>query len=240
MASRASMTASSPPARFEPALLGHLDEPVRRFFAHAIADGAPLAGAVRLTMSGRIRIGAWIPFSAGQRIDPRSSEWRARVGAGPVTLLRVVDRYAEGAGSMDIRLLGRVRLAHATGEDVTRSAAGRIALEAATFAPATLLPRTGVRWWAEAEDEIVVGWEVPPEHPEVRIRIDDTGAVRSVSALRWHGKARAYVPCGCEVHGERRFGDIVVPSSFTVAWWFGTPRHQPFFRAEIDDLAVIA
>jgi hypothetical protein len=28
-------------------------------------------------------------------------------------------------------------------------------------------------------------------------------------------------------------GDVLVPSSITVGWWFGTPRYAPFFEAEI-------
>jgi hypothetical protein len=35
------------------------------------------------------------------------------------------------------------------------------------------------------------------------------------------------------VHGERAFGELQVPSRLSVGWWFGTPRHAPFFEAEI-------
>jgi hypothetical protein len=42
-----------------------------------------------------------------------------------------------------------------------------------------------------------------------------------------------YVPCGAEVHAERRFGPLLLPSRVTVGWWFGTPRWAPFFEAEI-------
>jgi hypothetical protein len=54
-----------------------LDERVRRFFSHAIRDGAALAGGVRLTMAGRVRVGAWLPFTADQTVDGRSFAWRA-------------------------------------------------------------------------------------------------------------------------------------------------------------------
>ncbi len=79
---------------------------------------------------------------------------------------------------------------------------------------------------------VVAAWNVPPERPEVRIEIDAEGSIRSVSALRWRGE-RGYVPCGCRVLAERRFGDYVVPSRLAVGWWFGTPRYAPFFEAEI-------
>jgi hypothetical protein len=83
--------------RFDRSLVSDLDEPVQRFFTHAIRDGAALGGGVRLRMTGRIKVGTWLPFSAEQIADGRSFAWRARVGWGPIAPLRVVDRYADGA-----------------------------------------------------------------------------------------------------------------------------------------------
>jgi hypothetical protein len=227
--------------RFGPELVAGLDEPVRRYFIHAIADGAPLGG-VRMTMRGRIKAGAWLPFTAEEECDARSFEWRARVGLGPLTLLRVVDRFADGAGSTEGRAFGRARLFHAAGEDTARSAAARAALEG-IFAPARLLPQHGVAWRAVSDEQIAAVWAVPPERPELHLRIDGLGGVRSAWAPRW-GKAGRdgydYVPCGCEVRAERRFGDLVVPSSVTVGWGFGTPRYAPFFKADVLELTPVS
>jgi hypothetical protein len=222
-------------------LIGDLDEPVQRFFAHAIRDGAAVGSGVRLGMTGRIKVGAWLPFTAEQAVDDRSFAWRARVGWGPVTPLRVVDRYADGAGVTVGRLLGRLTLFHADDLDTTRSAAARAALESVAFAPQSVLPSRGVTWRADSEDRIVGRFDLPPEHPEVHARIDERGALMSVSAMRWGnpgGQDFDYVPCGCEVHAERRFGDLVIPSSLTVGWWFDMPRYAPFFRARIDRATV--
>jgi hypothetical protein len=73
-------------------LLAGLDEPVRRYFTHAISDGAALSHGVRMAMHGRIKVGLWLTFTAQQTVDGRSFGWRARVGCGPVTPLRVTDR----------------------------------------------------------------------------------------------------------------------------------------------------
>jgi hypothetical protein len=212
-----------------------VDEPVRRYLAHALHGEAGRARGVALTMKGRIKAGAWLPFTASQACDGRSFEWRARVGAERLTLLTVVDRFAAGAGSTEGRLLGRRRVFGADGQDTARSGAGRAALES-VFAPMSLLPERGVRWGSEGDDVLVASFDVPPERPQLRLRIDGDGALRSVVAQRWGDvgqRAFGYVPCGCEVLTERRFGDVVVPSSVTVGWWFGTPRYAPFFEAEI-------
>ena len=225
-----------PAGPFISASLVGLDEPVRRYFRHAISDGAALPSGVRMAMSGRIKVGLWLPFTAEQTVDGRSFTWRARVGRGALTPLRVIDRYADAAGSTEGRLLGHVTLFHAEDADTARSAATRAAIESVVFAPPSVLPARGVAWRAETETVIVARFDLPPERPEVRLRIDDHGAIRTVSALRWGNtgeKTFQYIPFGGEIHAERRFGDLVLPSTLSVGWWFDTPRYAPFFRAEI-------
>jgi hypothetical protein len=214
-----------------------LDEPVRRYLrrAVAIAGGAPSSPAVRLGMAGRIRLATWLPFTAVEDADGRSFAWRARLGRG---LLEVTDSFADGRGTMRGLLLGRLRVLSAEGPDVSRSAAGRAALEA-IWAPAALLPGPGVDWRAVDDHTIAVTLDVPPERPDVQLRIDDSGALRAAWAPRWRATRGGgeYVPCGCEVHAERRFGPLTVPEDVTVGWGYGTPDWAPFFRARITSLA---
>ena len=69
------------------------------------------------------------------------------------------------------------------------------------------------------------------------MRIDGNGAIRTVTALRWGNageKTFQYIPFGGEIHAERRSGDLMLPSSASVGWWFETPRYRPFFHAEIN------
>jgi Family of unknown function (DUF6544) len=231
------MTSADPRRRFTSGMLEGLDEAVRRFFSHAIGDGAALPHGVRVAMSGRIKVGLWLPFTAEQTVDGRSFVWRARVGWGPLTPLRVTDRYAGAAGSTEGRLLGRVTLFHAADVNTARSAATRAAIESVVFAPPSVLPGRGVTWRAEADNVILARFDLPPERPEVRVRIDEHGAIRTVSALRWGNvgeKTFQYIPFGGDVHAERRFGDLVLPSILSVGWWFDSARYAPFFRAEIN------
>jgi hypothetical protein len=226
------------PARhFTSDMLAGLDEPVRRYFSHAISDGAALMNGVRITMSGSIKVGLWLPFTAEQTVDGRSFEWRARVGRGPLTPLHVTDRYADAAGRTEGRLLGRFTLFHAEDVDTARSAATRAAVESVVFAPPSVLPGRGVTWRAETDEVIVACFDLPPERPEIRVCIDERGAIQTVSARRWGNpgeKTFQYIPFGGDVHAERRFGDLVLPSTLSVGWWFDTPRYAAFFRAEID------
>jgi hypothetical protein len=221
---------------FDPKSIATLDEPVRRYLTHAIRPGAALGGRVRLTMSGHIKVGAWLSFSAEQDLwDGHAFEWRARAGLGPLKPFQVTDRYEPRLGSTDGRLFGRLRFLHADDEDTVRASAGRAAVES-IFVPTTLLPGPGVGWRTASDAVIVATIEVPPERTELQLTIDRDGALRCVEVQRWGNVGRdgyGYIPFGGDVLAERRFGDLTLPSRLAVGWWYGTPRFAPFFKAEI-------
>jgi hypothetical protein len=231
-------TPSGTRARFDAAALGDLDEPVRRYFVHALADGAPLAGGASLRLRGRIKVGAWLRFDSVWEGDGRSFSWQATCGPRRLPLLRVHDQFADGVGFMDIRLrmplrrLPALKLLHAENDDVARSGAGRAALEA-LWVPEALLPERGVGWRAESDELIVATWDVPPEKPELRISVAPDGDVRSYSALRWHDRESGYLPFGADVHAERNFDGVTIPSRITAGWGHGTPKWEPFFEGDV-------
>jgi hypothetical protein len=231
---------SVPPTVFDPAFLSALEEPVQRYLNHALAPGTVVAGGRRLNMDGRIKVGRrWLAFDAVQEMsrDGHAFTWTARAGLGPIRPLRVVDRYRLGAGSTEGRLFGRLRFMHADDENTARSAAGRAAVES-VMDPASLLPDNGVSWQAERDDLIIARFDVSPEHAEVRLHIDAIGALRAVEIMRWGNVGQdsfGYIPFGGDVHAERRFGDLVLPSELTIGWRYGTARYRPFFHATIHD-----
>jgi len=131
-------SASGSPEPFDESMLADLPEPARRWLRHAIAPGAPLWQSVVLTMSGEIRLGSWRSFTAHQVLaPPHGFVWAAttRIFGLPV---RGFDRYSSGSGQMNWRLGGLTPVMTATGPDVTRSAARRLAGE---MARADQLPR---------------------------------------------------------------------------------------------------
>jgi len=146
-----------------------IDEPVRRYFQHALGSEADAGRRMRLRLRGRIKVGVWLRFDSVWEGDALSFSWRARAGPGPLRLLDVHDQFADERGSMRVAVRG-FELVDAHDEDTARSGAGRAALEA-VWTPAALLPERGVRWCAESTTEIVAAWDVPPERPEVHLGI---------------------------------------------------------------------
>ena len=140
------------PGEFTAAELEGLPEPARRHLAQAIAPGAPLATSARLRMRGHIKVGRWLPFRAREVLDPHHGfVWAARAAG----VIAGSDRYLDGVGAMDWKLLGLAAVAHGEGPDQARSAAARAGAEG-MWVPTALLPRFGVRWTAGGPDRVTV------------------------------------------------------------------------------------
>jgi len=185
-------------------------------------------------MTGRIKVGPSLPFTARQDCDGSSFTWRAQVPRR-VRFLTVTDSYGDGRAAIDGRLLSAIRMFHSDDQDIVRSAAGRAATEG-ILAPIGLLPGPARSWHAESDNEITVDLALAPERPALHVTIDNDGAVQSVNLQRWGNageKTFGYIPFGGDILAEKRFGDFVLPARLRVGWWHGTERFSPFFEAEI-------
>lgn len=227
--------------RFDPQSVAALPEPAQRYLRHAIAPGTPLAGSVVLEMEGRIglRPGAdKLPFRAEQILaTPRGMVWKAAVGDG---LLRFTgdDRYAEGAGGMRWYLWHIVPAMSADGPDVTRSAAGRVALEAAALLPTALLPEAGAQWQAVDERSARVQITVGGEQSSILVVVRDSGEPERIEMLRWDSEGMdgrpGYVLWVADgMDAWQSVGGYTLPKRIRVTRRAGTPTADPFFEAAI-------
>jgi hypothetical protein len=232
--------ASPPPPleRFDPESTAGLPVAAERWLRHAIDPGAPLATAVELTMRGEIRIGSWQSFSARQVLAPgRGSIWAASVGP-TVMRTRGFDRYTRGSGEMRWRLYGLIPVMSAAGEDVTRSAAGRLAGELVFCPTAALTPDVG--WSGSDERSAVAEITIADRAHRVTLEVDEAGMLRSAVLPRWGDAGGGdYRERSFRVafEGERRFGPYTIPSVLRAGWTElgedGWPEDE-FFRATID------
>jgi hypothetical protein len=230
----------APPSRgrFDPNALEGLPTPARRYLRHAIAEGAPLAAAVRLEMHGHIKLGKrWRPFEAEQVIRwDRGLIWKAKTKMGPLSIAGS-DRLIDGQGAMRWKLLGVVPVMSAEGPDVTRSAAGRLEAES-MWLPSVLLG-DGITWTAQDDTHAHVRVAVMGDEAELALTIDPEGRLRQTAMQRWgnpEGEAFHEAPFGAIVEEESTFEGYTIPTKLRVGWHFDTPRFEAegeFWRAEI-------
>lgn len=238
--------AARPAAAFDPSTVADLPDPARRLLLASLPVGAPLAPGIELEMAGEIRLaGRWLPFTARQiLVAGVGFVWRPVVGGrilrfvgadvlGPAA--RPGDR--EHHASMNFRLHGLVPVVRASGPDVARSAAGRLAAETVAWLPQQLTPQAGARWRANGTDRAVVAVPVPDGTLDVDVTVDDDGRLCELGLERWNGSATPPrpQPFGGHVDTVRRFEDVAIAERGVVGWNWREPD-QPegeFFRFSI-------
>jgi hypothetical protein len=229
------------PAAFQPALVDDLPAPARAFLLHAIAAGTPLARSVQLSMHGSILLSPGqepFPMRAEQMLaPPHGFVWRARVGRGFMHI-GGHDRFHAGAGEMRWWLWGLLPIVHATGTDVSRSAAGRLVMEA-VLVPATLLPGPGVHWEEVDQSRARFSMTAGGETVVATITVTPDGSLRHVSAMRWHDGTNTaeagYVRFDVELDNDRTFQGYTLPTRIRAGWRLGEHDEYPFFWAELSE-----
>jgi hypothetical protein len=225
-------------AVFSPEMVADLPEPARRYLVRAIAPGTPLATAVELEMRGQLLLepgGDPLDMIAHQILAPPDGFiWRADARRG---LLRIIgfDRYVGGEGEMRWRAYGLVPVLRETGDDVTRSAAGRLAMEAVLM-PAALVPGRGARW--EPVDDHTARFHITigNETMVTALTVDADGRPLRASAMRWRGDlpgGAGYARFDVEMDGELTTGGYTIPRRVQAGWALDADDGFRFFDATL-------
>lgn len=223
--------------RFDPGMVEELPEPARRYLLHVLEPGAPLASSVRLSLPGSVRMsrrGDPLPLQSEETLAAgRGYVWTARMKTGPVTI-RGFDAYADGEGEMRWWLAGLLPVVRKDGQDVSRSAAGRLAGGSALFLPSTLLPSRGADWDAVDDTTVRVRIPVRGEAYEITLEVDPEGRLTRMSYPRWNSDPNNG-PVGHLPFVSDRFGDEctfdghTLPTRFRAGWRLGEEDEFPFF-----------
>jgi len=127
----------------EPRDLDGLPAPVRRWLEVSGAVGRARAATVRLQQRGEMRTGPdkpWMPAVAEQyfSVDPPGFVWRVNVRMMHVLPIAGRDRYADGHGSMLIKLGSLITVADGRGPEIDQGAMLRWLGEIVWFPSAAL------------------------------------------------------------------------------------------------------
>ena len=231
--------AGGPGEPFAPGMLDGLPEPARRYLAHAIAPGTPLARAVELRMTGAVSTDGrkWLPLAAEEIVAPgRGFIWRANARLGGPLRLRAIDHYADGAARMLLAFQGLITMTSKTGPDLARSAAGRL-LSESIWLPSALLPERGAAWEGIDADHARVRLAVGDVTAVLTLTIDAEGRPVSVVLPRWKdapGGRWEEAPFGVFVEEETAFEGYAIPTRLRAGWWPGTEKYLEFARFSVE------
>jgi hypothetical protein len=166
------------------------------------------------------------------------------VRALPLISLHVIDRYAAGEGTGEVRLLGLVRIAGEAGPHITEGSALRYLAEL-PWIPHAMLANRSLGWRELDAQTVEVATRVGSTSVSLRLYFDAEGnAVNTWTDARPHTEGDdEYVPrpWGEVYSNYERIGGISIPTRAEVSWelpgglltWFRcavTSFEAPTFR----------
>jgi hypothetical protein len=163
---------------------------------------------------------------------PHGLIWKASMGSGFMRFSGY-DYYVDGEGAMRWFLWGVIPLVRAEGAEITRSAAGRVAIEAAAWLPSALLPQNGVRWEPIDDHSARAYIRIGTEELTPTLTLDPDGRLERIEMMRWDPDERDYVLYVGEVLGHKKFKGHTIPGKILLTSRAGTPRENPFFEAVV-------
>ncbi len=171
------------------AMLNELPRPVRRYLIYAGVVGKPIPRTVRLKQVGKIRLdvgSSWTPLDAEQyyTVDPPTFVWIGTMRMAGLPVVRVRDRYAQGAGGMLIKLASLITIADASGEEMDQGAQMRYLNEVTAWFPAALLG-ANVSFEPVDKNSAQVTLTVGGKSITATLHVDDEGKLTDFVAPRY-------------------------------------------------------
>ena len=142
------------------------------------------AHRVTLTQSGDMRLGKGTRrsrFHARQTIEIGDTGFEWWAAFAPFGAISVTDAYREDEGSLDVRLFGRVRLAHMGGSAFSKAEVMRYLAEIA-WAPDAILRNRSLVWSVIDSRTLNVAAGSGAGFGNVRIDLDDEGRIGGIFA----------------------------------------------------------
>jgi hypothetical protein len=235
--------------RFEPSMVAGLPEPVRRYFGFMIEDGAPLRTVVQVRTTGEIGLGTkeapkYRRMRAEQILAPPCGlVWNTRTTSG---LMRICgsDVFDGETSGTRFWLMGSLPVVRAGGSrDHARAAFGRVVAEAVFWAPAALLPASGVTWKAIAADVARATVTRNDLSQTVDVRVADDERPTMVVISRWSdaNPKRIYQlqPFGGYLSEFRSFDGYRLSVQVEAGNFFGSDDYFPFYKVNVTDIHFI-
>jgi len=202
----------------------HLPDPVQRFMRYTHTIGAPRVRTVRLKQTGFFRVSEkpnapWYPLSAEQyfTVSPLAFVWLGTIKMAPLLAVQGLDVFQQH-GSLVIKLLGLIKVAHESGPQADQAELVRFLSEIIWFPSAYLHP--DLHW--QPIDRLSARATLTYHSLSVSgdFYFDEQGALTTFVAQRARdveGRP-SMLTWSARVHQYRAYGDLFLPGSGEVYW----------------------
>lgn len=196
---------------------------IEAFARRAMASAK--SGVAVMQQVGEMRLapdGDWLSLTAEHAVSTVEPAfvWRADVEIAPFMKAVVVDSYVGGAGRLEARLLGSVRVALAEGQEMDRGELMRYLGELA-WAPEAILLNRALRWRGLSSREFEVSAESSGGLATVRLILNEQGDITQVEAddrPMSSGKESIPTPWRARVWDYADVGGFRLPRMGEVSW----------------------
>jgi hypothetical protein len=217
----------------EPHDVEQLPLPVQRWLRYSRVIGTMRPTTMRLRQQGEFDLGrGWMPFNAEQyfTIDPPAFVWKASFRMAPMVSVVGRDRYCEGVGSLDMRVLSLVPVAKKVGGGLNQGDLLRFLGEMQWF-PAAALSEY-IKWEALDATSARATMSFGGISAPMTFVFGEDGRLLEERATRYNdarGRNEVWVNRNDE---DREFGRVVVPAVGEARWEYASGPF-PYIRWRI-------
>ena len=216
--------------------LASLPAPVQRWLRWSGVVGQPRASTIRLQQTGWIEPDAdWMPFTAVQHytVDPPGFLWSVEMQMFPLITITGRDRYQNGEGSIEMRLLSLIPVASKTGGDLDQGAALRYLNEIMWFPTAALSPFIS---WSPLDDRSALATlSYAGMTVSATFVFNDEGKIVTMTADRFNDDRGEILPWSTPLEAYGEFSGIRVPTRGTGVWNY---PDGPFSYIDLEITAI--
>jgi len=226
------------PAVVTEAGIAGLPEPVQRWLRYAQVVGKPRPSSVRLKMEGQFRLGedkGWMPFEAEEyyTTDPPGFVWSVSMEMAPLLTIRGRDRYVEGEGGIDMRLLGTIPVARKSGGALDQGAMLRYLNEIMWFPAAAVSPY--ITWKGVDANSAEATMSYGGVTAAATFVFDGHGKLETMTAQRNNDSKGQALPWSTPITSYGQFAGVRIPVAGEAIWTYDTGDFS-YIRLRVTDL----
>jgi len=227
------------PSSVTEAELAEMPEPVQRWLRNSHIAGGERTLTVRLKQEGQFRLGedkGWMPYKAEQYFttDPPGFIWKASFAMAPLVTIRGRDRYVNGQGDIDMRVLSLLPVARKSGGGLNQGALLRYLGEIAWFPAAALSP--SITWVAVDHNSARATMSYQGVAATATFAFDGDGQVTSITAQRYNDAKGDLEAWTIPIRSYREFNGIRIPVEGDGVWNYNSGDFA-YIRWRITDIA---